>query len=364
MLDDLRALVAFPTVSGTSNLALLDWLGAELVGRGAHVTVHPGSVPERANLVARFGPDVPGGLVLSGHTDVVPPGEGWSNDPWTATVVGDRVVGRGTADMKGFFAATLAAFDRHDPASWTRPVHIVASYDEEVGCRGVRDVLATLASEVHDPRLVVVGEPTSLLPRIANPGKRVYRVTVTSIEAHSSRAADVPSAITGVARITLALDAINRARPEGCSVNVGTIAGGRLVNVIADRAELDFEVRHQAGVDPDDMLASVRAEIELVRAELGAVGGEVEVTETVSYPPLATPADNDAVALVERLADRGRAGSISFGTEGGLLADALGATVVICGPGDIANAHCPDEFVTLDQLERCADLVSALFEQP
>jgi acetylornithine deacetylase len=368
ILAKLAVLVGFPTVSGTPNVALLEWLAEQLIGLGAAAEILPGRVDGCGNLVARFGPDAPGGIVLSGHTDVVPAGDGWSSDPWTATVVGDVVRGRGTADMKGFFAALIDALGRFDPTALERPVHIVASYDEEVGCRGVRDVLDTLSTRVDTPSLVIVGEPTMMLPRRASPGKRVYRVVVRCAEAHSSRAAELPGAITEAARLVLAIERLNgstAADPSGVrpfTLNVGTVDGGRQVNVVADCCAVEFEIRTHASGDPDEVLAPLWVEVDDIRQRVRDVGGDVEVTELVAYPSLATSADDPALGVIERLADGGGAGVVGFGTEGGLLAETLDAPVVICGPGDIANAHCADEFVAISQLVRCADLITAVVD--
>lgn len=364
----LAELVAMPTVSERDNGELLEWLRTHLGDLGARVHVHPGA-HGRANLIATLGPSGPGGLVLAGHTDVVPAGEGWMTDPWTLTADGDRLFGRGTADMKGFFAAVVVALARVERDNLIAPVHVLASYDEEIGCRGVRDILPTL----HDrsefaPALVVVGEPTMMRPRHAHLGKQTLRVEVTAAAAHSSRAGTVPSAITHAGRLVGVLDEILQRRPpvaDGDSppytVNCGTISGGSQVNVIAERCTLVLEVRHDTNHTPEELLAPLWRAIEDGRCDLaGIAGGGIEVTELARYPALSTDSSAPAFRIAERLADAGPSTAIGFGSEGGLYAEALEAPVMICGPGDIDHAHRPDEYVTVDQLRRCVAFTETL----
>lgn len=368
VVDLLRTLVAFPTVSRTPNADLQTWLGEHLEACGARVAVVPGAHPGRVNLIASLGPAVPGGLLLSGHTDVVPPGEGWRTDPFTLTAVDDRLYGRGTADMKGFFAAVLAVMHATDPATLRCPIHLLASYDEEIGCQGVRDVLPQLADEpALRPALVVIGEPTMMRPRHSHLGKQMYRVVVRAAEAHSSRAATAPSAIAGAAHLVEVLSSIQ----AGCSaaqgddapaytVNCGTIHGGTAANVIAAECEVVFEVRHDTHHDPVEVLAPFFAAADALHERLAVVGGGVDRHLVTSYPAMATDTSAPAFAQAVRLADAGTSVALDFGTEGGLLAEAIDAPVMICGPGDIGDAHRPDESVALDQLERCVHVVRHL----
>jgi acetylornithine deacetylase len=368
--DVLRHLVAFPTVSRTSNLALQEWMSGQLEACGARVRVVPGAGADRANLVASIGPATAGGVLLSGHTDVVPPGEGWRTDPWQLVEQDGRLFGRGTADMKGFLAAVLVVLRHIDPLSLSAPVHVLASYDEEVGCQGVRDVLPELG---HDPtvrpELVVIGEPTMMRPRHSHLGKQMYRLTVKAAEAHSSRAATAPSAIAAAAELVQVLSAIQAGCPAaspGCApaytVNCGTIRGGTAANVIAAECEVVFEVRHDIDHDPIEVLGPFFAAAEAVHHRLTAVGGGVERHLITSYPAMSTDTSLPAFAHAVRMADTGHAQALDFGTEGGLLATAIDAPVMVCGPGDIGDAHRPDESVAVEQLERCAHLVRQLID--
>ncbi len=363
-------LVAFPTESRTPNAALIDWVADRLSSFGGRITrVGGAQTAGRTNLLVSFGPATSGGLLLSGHSDVVPPGTGWATDPWTATVVGSDVFGRGTADMKGFIASVLTTVERLADASWTAPLHVALSFDEEVGCVGVRHLLDHLADDLDvRPALVVIGEPTMMQPRHRHLGKVGYEVSFHGTAGHSSLSYRLPSAISAAARVIASLDAVGaRAAAEGgepeLTVNCGVIEGGTGLNVIAESCQLSFELRHTAALDPDVALTPVRATLATEGATLRAVGRGVEVTEIVRYPGLATDAENPLVKLVERIADAGSCTPLGFGTEGGLFAAALGAPVLICGPGDIAVAHRPDEYVTLEQLARCDTFLAALVQR-
>lgn len=363
----LAELVSMPTVSETSNEELVDHLRSHLEALGADVRVEKGAA-SRANLVARLGPAVPGGLMLCAHTDVVPAGEGWSTDPFQLTRIGDRLHGRGTADMKGFIAASLVALDAIDAESLRAPVHFVGTYDEEVGCRGVRDLLPVLSSDpLIRPSLAVVGEPTMMRPRHSHLGKVGVRLTVRAAEAHSSKAASAPSAISHAAALVRVLDGIQASCPptDGAPpfvVNCGTIRGGTQSNVIAGECHLVFEVRHDTEHDPDLLLAPLREAIERARPVLQAVGGGVEWSEVTRYPAMRSDTADPAFRAAERIADSGSSVDLGFGTEGGLFSEALGVPVMICGPGDISDAHRPDEFVTIDQLDRAVRFVTGAVE--
>ncbi len=369
--DLLGDLVAFPTVSRQPNVELQDWLARRLEGFGASVSMVGGDDAERTNLHAILGPKRPGGLLLSGHTDVVDAGGGWASDPWTLVSVNERLYGRGSADMKGFFAAALVAISGIDVSQLTAPLHLVASYDEEIGCQGVRDILPTLAADHRTrPDLVIIGEPTMMTPRHAHMGKEVHRLTVSVPEAHSSQWASAPSAIALGAEVLDTLHEIqNRGRSElGAagsvySLNVGTVRGGSQPNVIAGTFEVTFEVRHSVGCEPSDVLAPLRAKLDELEARVMAAGGRVERELLVSYPAMSTDPMQPAFQRAEALADNGPSSTLGFGTEGGLFAAAVQAPIMICGPGDIAAAHRPDEFVTSEQLERCVRFIRSAIEE-
>ncbi len=375
VLELLGHMVAMPTESTTPNRTLIDWAADHLQAFGATTSIIGG--PEgRANLLASIGPSGPGGLLLSGHTDVVPAGTGWASDPYSLSIVGEHLVGRGTADMKGFIACVLAAVETLDPTRLSAPLHIALSYDEEIGCVGVRGLLQHLVDNRFDehlrPDLVLIGEPTMMRPRHAHLGKLAYSVSFTAQAGHSSLSPFLPNAISSAARVIASLEAIAAAHRHSAyrddtgeanaevTVNVGTITGGTALNVLAARCDITFEMRHSASLDPDSLLAPLWIAIEEERATLASVGGGVEITEITRYPALATDASSPWVRMVERAADRGVSTPLGFGTEGGLFAVALDVPVVICGPGDIGVAHKPDEYVALDQLRACLAFVSRI----
>ena len=356
LVDLLADLVAFPTESRTSNLELIDLYADRAAAAGAAVTVVPGEAG-RANLHLRFGPDAPGGLLLSGHTDVVPAGSGWATDPYELTEVDGQLRARGSADMKGFLAAALVLMEATDVDALRAPVHLGLSYDEEIGCVGVHGLLDVLAAGGScSPDVVVVGEPTSMRLCNAHAGKVGHRLDLVAAAGHSSRAGVEPSAIHEAADLAVLIHAVNDPS-RGVSANVGTIHGGVALNVLAPSCTMDFEVRHGADVDPDDLLVGVLAEVHAVHARLAAVGGHATCEAIIGYPALATDPTLDAVVALGALVGAGQPGSVGFGTEAGLYADRLGVPAVILGPGDIADAHRPDEFVDPAQLDRCSDVL-------
>ena len=370
----LSDLVGFPTESLTPNRGLIDWLSDHLQTFGARVVAIEGPAG-RSNLLASLGPAGPGGLMLSAHTDVVPAGPGWTTDPYDLTrfehpTFGEALRARGSADMKGFIACALIAVRELDIATLKRPVHLAFSYDEEVGCVGVRGLLDHLVDEVRNtsgvaavsPDLVLIGEPSMMWPRHAHLGKVAYRLTFRATPGHSSLSPFLPTAIGGATRTITVLESIAEAHRAtavrdangeaiaNVSVNVGTIHGGTALNVLSEQCELTFELRHSTAFDPDALLAPLWASVD---AERVRSGHRVDVVEIARYPALSTDASADVVRLIERIADRGKSIPIGYGTEGGLFAAALGVPVIICGPGDIAVAHRADEYVSLDQLRSC-----------
>ena len=322
----------------------------------------------RANLLASFGPSQRGGLMLSGHTDVVPAGSGWASDPYSVTRIDDSLFGRGTADMKGFVAAVIRTVARFRGIELKRPLHVALSFDEEIGCLGVRHALEVVAGRDDiRPDLVVIGEPTMMRPSHSHMGKLAYEVVCRTAAAHSSLSHTKPSAIAVAVRLIGVLDELQQHhrpidQPE-VTFNCGTITGGSGVNVIADRCSFAFEVRFTVDHDPDEVLRPLMEAVDRERSALAELHGSIELSEIIRYPALRTLSTDPWLQLVERIADAGPATPIGYGTEGGLFAKALGVPVVICGPGDIAVAHRPDEYVTVDQLLRCERFLCSIVQQ-
>jgi acetylornithine deacetylase len=353
----LARLVAFPTVAGEPNLELVSFVAERLEGLGAHVEILPGTRPDARNLYAVLGPrDEPGGLLLAAHSDVVAvEGQNWTNDPFTLTEAGDRLYGRGTADMKGFLACVLAAVD----GGVTAPVHIALSSDEELGCIGVPPLLDRLAALAAPPGSAVVGEPTGLRVATAHRGKVALGIELTGRAAHSSAAATGVNAVAYAGRLIVALLAL----PD---VNVGPIAGGVRVNIVPDHCRLEIEVRTLPGRDPAEVVERIRASADVLAREMQTTAPEagIELVERASYPAL-VPRDDGFAARVAALAgDTRPARSLDFGTEAGLYQQRLGIPVVVCGPGSMEQAHRADEFIEIAQLEAGQAFVERLVRTP
>ncbi len=368
IIDLLARLVAFETESGAPNEALVDFCAEHAARAGAQVRSVEGP-SGRSNLHVRYGPDEPGGLLLSGHTDVVPAGSGWSTDPYQLTETGGKLQGRGTADMKGFIATALAVAAAADHRQLRAPLHLALSYDEEVGCIGVRGLIDHLASQPSClPAAVLVGEPTSMRLANAHTGKTAHRVMIQTPSGHSSRARNQPSAISEAIKLCAAITALNAAENPGgadpsagneafVSANIGTISGGVGLNVLAPECDLAFEIRFGASVDLDCMAAPIWAEVQRIDAELASVGGGARSIEVAAYPALHTDPALPAVRKLGSAIGAGQAIAVDFGCEAGLYAQQLGVPTVIAGPGDIADAHQPDEHIDPTQLVRCSEVL-------
>ncbi|MCM2394493.1 acetylornithine deacetylase [Rhizobium sp. S95] len=362
----LERLIAFPSVVGTPNGAIVGWVRDYLESHGARVHVLDGPEGDRANLFATIGPaDVPG-YVLSGHMDVVPAGEPeWTSDPFRLRAEGSRLFGRGTSDMKGFLAAVLAAVPEIAAAPLARPIHFAFSYDEEAGCRGVPHMLAKLPELCATPAGAIIGEPSNMRAILAHKGKAAARITIGGRSGHSSRPDLGLNAVHAMASIlTAAVEEAERLtqgpfdtafEPSYSSLQVGTISGGQAVNIIPDRCIAELEARAIAGVDPTALLAPVKA----AASALSSRGFTVDWVETSSYPALSLAADAPLAALLTELTATPPLAAVSYGTEAGLF-QAAGIDAIICGPGDIGRAHKPDEFILIEELQSCRAMIGAL----
>ncbi|HLI61523.1 MAG TPA: acetylornithine deacetylase [Solirubrobacteraceae bacterium] len=382
-LEILSDLVAEPTVAGRSNLALIDALAERLSGLGAAVRVVESVREDARNLHAVLGPaDAPGGILLAAHSDVVDvEGQPWTHDPFALSVRDGRAYGRGSADMKGFLAAALAALERDGLARrLRRPVHIALSSDEELGCRGVGPLLDALAELPVRPAWALVGEPTELRIVDRHKGKAAARIELRGLAAHSSVPADGVNAVAHagvfIARLLelaeeLRAGPLDRAfRAPFSTVGIGPVRGGVAVNIVPDRCTLDVELRTVPAVDPLELMERVRALADDVAAAMRAEhdGCGVSVEPLSSYPGLA-PADDGGVgrcaaavsAALEEDAGGGPA-AVDFGTEAGLYARALGIPVLVCGPGSMRDAHRANESLALDQLVAAETMVARLCE--
>lgn len=365
-LEDVRALidrlVGFDSVSRNSNLDLIDFVHGFLARHGVASDYVESDDGTKANLFATIGPRVPGGVVLSGHTDVVPvDGQPWSSDPFRVVERDGRLYGRGTSDMKTFLAIALALVPEMNRLQ--RPIHLAFSYDEEVGCRGAPRMIDRLVRELPQPMAVIVGEPTEMRVVSAHKGITVARTTVRGHEAHSSQTQRGVSAVSVAARLITYLDDMARERarngpfapgfePPHSTIHVGCVHGGTAVNIIARDCRFEWDIRSVPGDPPEAVLADFEAycrdHVEPgMRAVAAATGIHSEVL--VEAPPLAHEDRNPALDLARRLCGHDAVASVAFAAEAGLFQRA-GLHTVICGPGSIDQAHQPDEFITLDQV--------------
>ena len=377
----LRDLIAFPTVSRDPNRALIEYCADYLRSIGAVVEIIAANSGDKANLYATIGPDMVPGVMLSGHTDVVPvEGQLWTKPPFEAVVESGRVYGRGTADMKGFVAAALScagiAAQRHLQTPLQTPLHLALSYDEEIGCVGVRSLIDMLAAAPVKPAMCIVGEPTAMAIATGHKGKTAIEAACVGSAAHSALA---PQAVNA---IHLACDLIAQIRhlqddmiTDGAqdsaydipytTLHAGLITSGVALNIVPDHAVVTFEIRNLAADDPEAILHRLRRAIAPVIAVARKRAAEADIVFKVinSYPGLETSLDEAVVAMVAELTGRDERIKVAFGTEGGLFSQRLGIPAVVCGPGSMEQGHKADEFVTLAQLDSCDAMLASLVDR-
>lgn len=375
--DILERLIGFDTVSRNPNLALVEFVADLLDGHGIEVEIQRSEDGRKANLFATIGPAGMGGIILSGHTDVVPvDDQPWTTDPFRLTRKGDRLYGRGTADMKGFIATVLACVPYFMERRLQTPIHLAFSYDEEVGCLGVRPLIAALRERADRPRACIIGEPTEMRLVTGHKGKLAMRCDVRGASCHSAHAPDGVNAIEYAAELIHRIRQIARREaaegvrdpafePAFATIQCGVIAGGTAVNIVPDRAHFDFEARVLPGQSADALIEEVkRFAAEELLPEMRGRSEQADIAFRVlsSYPGLTCPEDSPLVALVRDITGANETGTVSFGTEGGLYSDA-GIPTVVCGPGSMAQGHKADEYVTLDQLRRCETMLRRLADR-
>ena len=373
-LDLLARLVAFPTVSSSSNRDLIAFVVDLLAARGVESRLIWNAQGTKANLFATIGPGDRGGVMLSGHTDVVPvEGQAWSGDPFALRDIGGRLTGRGAADMKGFVACALAAASRAARMTLATPLHLALSYDEEIGCLGVRSLLEAMAAAPFRPEMAIVGEPTSMRVATGHKGKTALRALCCGRAAHSALA---PSALNA---IHLAADFIAKIRARQAALardgardaayevpyttlHVGRIAGGAALNIVPDACALELEFRNLAEDDPAALLACLEADAEAVAAPWRETFPEaaVRLEVTNAYPGLATREDEAVVGFAQALTSRRERVKVAFGTEAGLFRSRLAIPAIVCGPGSMDQGHKPDEWVSRDQIAECDRFMDAL----
>jgi len=370
-LEILERLIAFDTTSRNSNLALIAWVEDFLNARGVASMRVPNREGDKANLYALIGPRVEGGVVLSGHTDVVPvDGQPWTSDPFRLTQRGDKLFGRGVADMKSFSALVLAHVDQALAANLKKPLILALSYDEEVGCLGAPSMIEEIVRLMPKPQAAIVGEPTSMKVVSAHKSIRVFNVEVTGREAHSSLPHTGVSAVMEALKLMELIAAIGREQasaspglfiPPGATLTIGRVEGGTAANILARRCEFTFDLRcpSQALADAIEARfrdAAVKCDVEI---KARAPEGGVVVSRRSSTPGLEVDAQSAAEALARALTGDNDTRAASYAAEAGLFQSA-GIAAVLCGPGSIEQAHQPDEWIARAQIEEGARFIEKL----
>lgn len=356
----LSKLIAFDTTSYKSNLDFILFIKELFEQNSIQVELNFNAEKNKANLLASIGPLDQAGIILSGHSDVVPiEGQQWDTPAFEATHKNGNIYGRGTADMKGFLACAVITMLKASKLELKRPLHLCISYDEEIGCIGVRGILDQLASTLISPIMCVIGEPTMMQLALAHKGKTVFRAQCCGEEGHSALAPNYVNAIHVASKLVESLQNVQQyLREQGqqdlgydipyTTVHVGKIAGGTALNIVPNSCVVDYEIRHLA---QDNSLDIQQKIIENIKQDFQI---HIDVEEVNQYPGLKTSSTIEAVQFIQKLLPESTSiGNISFGTEGGLLQGALNCPVVVCGPGDIAVAHKPNEYVAVDQLNQC-----------
>jgi len=370
----LERLIAFPTVSRDSNLDLIFYASDLLGASGIACRIIHSADGHKANLFATIGPADKPGIMLSGHTDVVPvDGQNWTLPPFPMTTRDGKLYGRGAADMKGFVASALATCLKASKMALRTPLHLALSYDEEVGCLGVRDLIEMLSAAPQRPLLCIVGEPTNMQVATGHKGKLAARAVCKGREGHSALAPLALNAIhLGCDFVRALRDEQDRLARDGArdgdydipytTVHVGKINAGVALNIVPNLCEVDFEIRNVAADDAAIILDRLRIAAARIASDAASVAAEaaIDIEITNTYPGLNTPPTSEAVAFVKSLTGANDTMKVAFGTEGGLFSRDLGTPAVVCGPGSMAQGHKPDEYVSVEQLRRCDEMLERL----
>lgn len=370
-LDVLTRLIAFDTTSRNSNLALIAWVEDYLTARGVASKRVANADGSKANLYALVGPAAEGGIVLSGHTDVVPvDGQPWSSDPWVVSERGGKLYGRGVADMKSFVALALAHVDAALAAPLKAPIILAFSYDEEIGCLGAPSMIAEIVRDAPRPAAVIVGEPTSMKVVSAHKGVRSFIVEVIGREAHSSLPESGVSAVAEALKLmNLVLEMAREAKaashthfsPPGPTMTIGRVEGGTAANILARRCEFVWDLRAAEAEQADVIEARFYAAAAALDAEIKvrAPEGGVHVTRRSNTPDLQMAPGSAAEVIARALTGDNDTHAVSYAAEAGLFQRA-GIPAIICGPGSIEQAHQPDEWIELSQIEAGAAFMQRL----
>ncbi|MDG1736795.1 MAG: acetylornithine deacetylase [Paracoccaceae bacterium] len=376
-LEILDRLIAFDTVSSKSNLAIIDFIENFLIARGFDVTRIPDETGQKAGIYAVLGPKEASGIMLSAHTDVVPvEGQLWTSDPFKLTRLDDRLYGRGTTDMKGYVASVMALADRASKLVLKEPLKIVLSYDEEIGCVGIKQMIDRLTPLIGLPRACIVGEPTEMQVAVGHKGKAALRATCKGQAGHSALAPKFTNALHIAAEFVQELQALqtelaqNGARDLAydipySTVHVGQMSGGTALNIVPDAAEITFECRHLVADRPEELEERIADAAERVadRHRLLFDGADISIEKYNSYPGLDVASDASIVNIAQRLAATNETTKVAFGTEAGYF-DALGVQTVVCGPGSMeGQGHKADEYIEVSQLNACDEMMDRILAE-
>ncbi|OON38021.1 acetylornithine deacetylase (ArgE) [Izhakiella australiensis] len=368
----LATLLAFDTTSRESNLALIDYLDSYLQDLGISTRRFYDAEGKKANLYAHSGPARSGGVMLSGHTDVVPvDGQQWTVAPFQLTHKNGRYYGRGSADMKGFIACVLASMPEFLARPLNQPLHLAFSYDEEVGCLGVRSLVDHLKTSAFKPSLCIIGEPTEMRPVYGHKGKLAMRCDIHGHACHSAYAPQGVNAIEYAARVISKLGALGerlaetqdpRFDPPYSTLQVGVINGGTALNIVPEHCQFDFEIRHLPDVELDTTLAELTQYVdhELLSAmRTKAAHSDIRFRQLSQYPGLLTDPQSEFAGWLAQWSENDAFSTVAFGTEGGLF-DQAGVATLICGPGSMEQGHKADEYVSAEQIQRCMAMLNKL----
>jgi len=373
----LNHLISYPTVSRDANINLIDYIAELISCDNVKPVIIKNKEKSKANLFASIGPKNSEGVMLSGHTDVVPiDGQDWTKPPFECTYENGLYYGRGTADMKGFVACAVNAFVKAKQLKLTNPLYLALSYDEEIGCLGVRSLINMMEDLKYKPSMCIVGEPTSMSIATGHKGKTALKAECIGVEAHSALAP------TGTNAIHLACDLINEIRimqkeiaEKGykdddydiayTTLHVGKISGGIVLNIVPNHTSVDFEIRNLVQDDPSKILEKLKVRIALIikATKKTAPNADIKITITNEYPGLNTDINSEIVSFISSLTGSNNTIKVAFGTEGGLFSSKLSIPTIVCGPGSMNQGHKPDEFVSEKQLIKCDRMLETLIDR-
>ena len=376
-IEILNNLISYPTVSRDANINLIDYIAELISCENVSPIIIKNKEKSKANLFASIGPKNSEGVMLSGHTDVVPiDGQDWTKPPFECTYENGLYYGRGTADMKGFVACAVNAFVKAKQLKLTNPLYLALSYDEEIGCLGVRSLINMMEDLKYKPSMCIVGEPTSMSIATGHKGKTALRAECIGVEAHSALAP------TGTNAIHLACDLINEIRimqkeiaEKGfkdddydiayTTLHVGKISGGIVLNIVPNHTSVDFEIRNLVQDDPSIIIEKLKVKIALIlkAARKTAPSADIKITITNEYPGLNTDINSEIVSFISSLTGSNNTIKVAFGTEGGLFSSKLSIPTIVCGPGSMNQGHKPDEFVSEEQLINCDRMLETLIHR-